>query len=90
MIVQVNQYIQGLCPTLHLADNKLKHPEKKLKSGNEVKCRVSKSRVEKCGVWVVQGGMLPCSSGFIGGLVSLTGPLVESDCNTKRFIWLCN
>ena len=40
IVVRVNQYIHGLCPTLHLADVKLKHPEKKLKKGNEVRCRV--------------------------------------------------
>ena len=40
MVVQVNHYIHGLCPTLHLADVRLKHPEKKLNKGADVRCRV--------------------------------------------------
>ncbi|XP_068709241.1 protein RRP5 homolog [Montipora foliosa] len=40
MLVSVSEYIKGLCPTLHLADISLKHPEKKLKEGKVVKCRV--------------------------------------------------
>ena len=45
MVVQVNQYIHGLCPSLHLADVRLKHPEKKLKKGSDVQCRVRKKLV---------------------------------------------
>ena len=41
MLVSVSDHIRGLCSTLHLADINLKHPEKKLKEGKVVKCRVS-------------------------------------------------
>ncbi|CAH3149742.1 unnamed protein product, partial [Porites evermanni] len=40
MLVSVSDHIRGLCSTLHLADINLKHPEKKLKEGKVVKCRV--------------------------------------------------
>ena len=40
MLVQLTDFIRGLCPTLHLADNKLKHPGKKLKQDKPVECRV--------------------------------------------------
>ena len=42
MFVSLTDYIKGLCRTLHLADINLQHPEKKLKEGKTVKCRVSK------------------------------------------------
>ena len=42
MLVQLTDYIRGLCPALHLADSKLKHPGKKLKQGKPVDCRVRK------------------------------------------------
>lgn len=41
MLVSVSDHIRGLCTTLHLADINLQHPEKKLKEGKVVKCRVS-------------------------------------------------
>ena len=41
MLVKLADHIRGLCPKLHLADIILKHPEKKLKDGKQVKCRVS-------------------------------------------------
>ena len=41
MLVSVSEHIRGLCTTLHLADIQLKHPEKKLKQGKVVKCRVN-------------------------------------------------
>ena len=40
MIVKVADHMKGLCPRLHFADINLKHPEKKLKDGKKVKCRV--------------------------------------------------
>jgi len=40
MLISVSDHIRGLCPTLHLADINLQHPEKKLKEGKVVKCRV--------------------------------------------------
>ena len=48
MVIQVNHYIHGLCPTLHLADVRLKHPEKKLKKGADVRCRVRNEVVAEC------------------------------------------
>ncbi|KAK3095914.1 hypothetical protein FSP39_020750 [Pinctada imbricata] len=38
--VRVTSHIQGLIPTLHLADVPLKHPEKKFEKGKKLKCRV--------------------------------------------------
>ncbi|KAJ7376225.1 hypothetical protein OS493_036048 [Desmophyllum pertusum] len=40
MLISVSDHIRGLCTTLHLADINLQHPEKKLKEGKVVKCRV--------------------------------------------------
>ncbi|RMX61399.1 hypothetical protein pdam_00018294 [Pocillopora damicornis] len=40
MFVSLTDHIKGLCRTLHLADINLQHPEKKLKEGKTVKCRV--------------------------------------------------
>lgn len=40
MLVSVTQNIRGLVTTLHFADILLKHPEKKLKDGKEITCRV--------------------------------------------------
>ena len=42
MFVSLTDHIKGLCRTLHLADINLQHPEKKLKEGKTVKCRVRK------------------------------------------------
>ncbi|KAM4852440.1 protein RRP5 homolog [Thomomys bottae] len=40
MLVKVGEKIQGLVPTMHLADILMKNPEKKYHIGDEVKCRV--------------------------------------------------
>ncbi|XP_037353757.1 protein RRP5 homolog [Talpa occidentalis] len=40
MLVKVGEHIRGLVPTMHLADIRLKNPEKKYHVGDEVKCRV--------------------------------------------------
>ncbi|XP_022789365.1 protein RRP5 homolog [Stylophora pistillata] len=40
MFISLTDHIRGLCRTLHLADINLQHPEKKLKDGKTVKCRV--------------------------------------------------
>ena len=47
MLVTVSEHIRGLCTKLHLADIHLKTPEKKLKEGKVVKCRVSVAIEEK-------------------------------------------
>lgn len=40
MEVKVTENIKGFVPNLHLADVKLKQPEKKYSTGSTVKCRV--------------------------------------------------
>ncbi|KAM4032061.1 protein RRP5 homolog [Anomaloglossus baeobatrachus] len=40
MVVDVTKRLNGLVPTLHLADVTLKHPEKKYPPGTKIKCRV--------------------------------------------------
>ncbi|EDV20036.1 uncharacterized protein TRIADDRAFT_61471 [Trichoplax adhaerens] len=40
ILVQVTDHIKALCPRLHMSDITLKHPEKKFKEGNKIKCRV--------------------------------------------------
>ena len=52
MLVSVSDHIRGLCSTLHLADINLKHPEKKLKEGKVVKCRVSEFQARSCQIWL--------------------------------------
>ncbi|XP_060624305.2 protein RRP5 homolog isoform X1 [Anolis sagrei] len=46
MHVKVTEYIKGLVPCLHLADVRLKQPEKKYSEGASVKCRVLVSDAE--------------------------------------------
>ncbi|XP_014588443.3 protein RRP5 homolog isoform X1 [Equus caballus] len=40
MLVKVGEQIRGLVPPMHLADILMKNPEKKYRTGDEVKCRV--------------------------------------------------
>ena len=44
MLVSLSDHIRGLCTQLHLADVHLKNPEKKLKEGKVIRCRVSELR----------------------------------------------
>lgn len=39
-LVKITDQMRGLCPTLHLSDIKLAHPEKKFQEGKKVKFRV--------------------------------------------------
>lgn len=45
MIVQLSPRLKGLCPSMHFADVSLKHPEKRLKKGARVVCKVLKNEV---------------------------------------------
>lgn len=49
ILVKVGEQINGLVPSMHLADIMMKNPEKKYSPGDEVKCRVSLWR-SPCGV----------------------------------------
>ena len=40
ILIQVTDHIKALCPSLHMSDITLKHPEKKFKEVNKIKCRV--------------------------------------------------
>ena len=40
MVVLIQGHIRGLCPTSHLADGRLKNPQKKYEEGTTVRCRV--------------------------------------------------
>lgn len=41
LIVTVTDHIRGLCPSMHLADVRLKRPERKFKEKKKMKFRVS-------------------------------------------------
>ena len=40
IVVTVTDHIRGLCPLMHLADVRLKHPERKFKEKKKMKFRV--------------------------------------------------
>lgn len=41
LFVAISEEVDGVVWPLHFSDIKLKHPERKFKVGNSVKCRVS-------------------------------------------------
>ncbi|CAB3976612.1 RRP5 homolog [Paramuricea clavata] len=47
MLVALSDHIRGYCQSLHYADVTLKHPEKKLHEGKNVKCRVLEVEAER-------------------------------------------
>ena len=52
LLVSLTDSIRAFCPSVHMSDLTLRHPRRKLKEGNKVKCRVLRVDIENRGLLV--------------------------------------